>query len=719
MGKKKGSPFELNAHFSREDLAKLTENKQIYLWIGFILITALLLISRTVTNFNTLTVGEISNESIYHEGSAIAYISDVKTAAAKALVESEMEDIYKLDETLLNEASASLADLSNRLVAIVAAENGDDPGVAFRELLADSYREEVGAALAAVGGDGIKALEAELRNLLKENYGPGVNEAGMPEFRNHMEEAFAESYGENERAVLALLFSALHLAPNSLYDETATKAVLEARLSEVKPVQVTIRPGQLLVQRGTIVSEEQMEMLMKTGHLEQAKSVFYYLAVFGYAFVVYCLIFFFCRKSFPFYAYDRRGILILGIMINGFLLVAQLIMVLSGNLSGSLYTTLGYLLPLPAMAIISSTLMDQKFSFFMIVSMLLFLVLVTMNQIHFWLVAAVSALFSIYIMGRIRERYQLVSFGIYIGIFNAILVVLVGAVGEQTAETIGLGVVVGFISGLLSAVLALGFIPVLEKHFGFSTPMKLAELANPGHPLIKRLMTEAPGTYYHSVLVGNLAEAAADSIGADSLLVRVASYFHDIGKLERPQYFVENQECASNPHDKITPSLSMLIITSHVKDGVELAKEYDLPEGIIGIIREHHGDSVLKYFYCKAKEGEKGEDVKIEDFQYPCLKPQTKESAIIMMADSVQAALQSTHGLSKGQVKAKIHEIIQGKLMEGQFEECDLTFRDLHKIQEAFVGVYDGLAHFRIEYPNGLTARSQKSLPEMKNQKGI
>lgn len=707
MAKKKGL-FESNTLFSRTDFDRLREHKQILLWIGLILITSLLIIARTITSFYTLNVGEISNEDIYHEGSSITYISDVKTAAAKAVVEEQMEKIYKLDEKLMSNAASQLTEFVNGLVAIKNNES-EDKDSQYHNVLGDLYSDDVLAALNELSAQDLENLENNYRSFLQDNYASGVNADGMSSFNSLLEDKITdESFGSAQQAVLRLFVNKIPLVPNSVYDETATKAVLEARLSEVKPVQVTVKPGQLVIQKGTLITEEQMEMLTKTGLLEQAKSPLYYFGVFGYVFLAYFLIFLYCRRFFPFYAYDRRGILLLGIMIVGFLLVAQMIMVLSGSLSGSLYTTLGYLLPLPAMAIISTTLMDQKFSFFLIISILLFLALMIMSQINYLLVALVSSLFAIYLVGRVRERYQLMSFGFYISIINVLMIFLIGSIGEQTANTIGLGIVVGFISGFLSSALAVGFIPVLEKHFGLSTAMKLVELANPGHPLIKRLMTEAPGTYYHSILVGNLAEAAADAIDADSLLVRVGSYYHDIGKLERPQYFVENQEGLESPHSKLSPSLSMLIIVSHVKDGVEMAQEYDLPESIISIIREHHGNSLLKFFYCKAKEGEKGEDVKPEDFCYPCPKPQTKESAIVMMADSVQAAIQSVGQLSKGQLEAKIHEIIQGKLMEGQFEECDLTFRDLHKVQEAFVNVYEGLTHFRIEYP---------SLPELKPQK--
>ncbi|MEG1478119.1 MAG: HDIG domain-containing protein, partial [Clostridiales bacterium] len=302
---------------------------------------------------------------------------------------------------------------------------------------------------------------------------------------------------------------------------------------------------------------------------------------------------------------------------------------------------------------------------------------------------------------------------------NVGLIIAVGLIGGQGHIALLAGAVIGMISGFISSLLALGVLPLAETFFKMTTPMKLLELANPGHPLIKRLMTEAPGTYYHSVLVGNLAEVAADAIGADSNLVRVASYFHDVGKLERPKYFVENQEPNMNPHEKLNPSLSTLIIISHVKDGVEMAEDYDLPQSVVDIINEHHGNSVVQYFYHKAKAASHGDPVHKDDFRYPHPKPQTKESAILMMADSVQAALQSATLRSKGDMRAKIHDIIQNQLAAGQFEECDLTFRDLHKVQEAFFSVLSGLSHYRIEYPSMSDLDTKELVRELAAKKKV
>ena len=440
--------------------------------------------------------------------------------------------------------------------------------------------------------------------------------------------------------------------------------------------------------------------------LSEGKGLAYFLGVTLFVLFLFMMLFLFCRRYFPTYAFDREGILLVGSVVTAFLLICLIIMILVAESSGTLHSVLGYLLPLSSVALVFSTLTNQRLAFIVTTFSGILMSLLLLNQPMYLIVAACSSLFTIYAVGRIRERYQVVSFGFYLGLINALLILILGMIGEQSLRVMLIGAGVGLVSGLLASFIALGSIPLLENSLKLSTPMKLMELSSTGHPLIKRLMAEAPGTYYHSILVANLAEAAADAIGADSLLVRVASYYHDIGKLERPAYFTENQEPGNNPHDKISPAMSSLIIVSHVKDGIEMAKEYGLPDEVVNIIAEHHGDSVIKYFYHKAKE--QGDNVTEEDFSYPFPTPQTRESAIVMMADCVQATLQSMPPMSKGETAAKIHSIIEERLNSGQFVKCDLTFRDLAVIQDAFVSVYDGMKHHRIKYPD-LKALAKKS----------
>jgi putative nucleotidyltransferase with HDIG domain len=240
----------------------------------------------------------------------------------------------------------------------------------------------------------------------------------------------------------------------------------------------------------------------------------------------------------------------------------------------------------------------------------------------------------------------------------------------------------------------------MERLFDVTTNMTLIELSDMNHPVLKRLSIEAAGTYNHSVLVGNLAESAAERIGAHSLLARVASYYHDIGKIEKADYFVENAlGLDKNRHNKLAPSMSALIILSHVKEGLELARSYRLPQVIQDVIVQHHGTSWVSFFYEKALEQDPHKQVQEQDFRYPGPPPQTRETAIIMLADSVEAASRSVGTSSPKLLRELVKKIIRNKFMDGQLDQCNLTLRDLDGIVEGFMPVLQGMFHSRVKYP--------------------
>ncbi len=236
--------------------------------------------------------------------------------------------------------------------------------------------------------------------------------------------------------------------------------------------------------------------------------------------------------------------------------------------------------------------------------------------------------------------------------------------------------------------------------FGYTTDIKLLELANLERPILRKLMLEAPGTYHHSVIVGSLGEAAAATIGANPLLAKVSGYYHDVGKIKKPLYFIENQIACKNKHDKLAPSMSSLILTSHVRDGVEIAKRYRLGKAIVDIIQQHHGTSLIVYFYEKSKKL-KGEDaVNVEHFRYPGPKPQTKEAGLVLLADTVEAASRTLENPTPARIKGLVQKIINDVFLDGQLDECELTLRDLNKIVESFNKILNGIHHHRIEYPH-------------------
>jgi putative nucleotidyltransferase with HDIG domain len=293
--------------------------------------------------------------------------------------------------------------------------------------------------------------------------------------------------------------------------------------------------------------------------------------------------------------------------------------------------------------------------------------------------------------------------GLLIGVVNAVAVFGLSLLEQPQAawEIIAFSAVCAFLGGVLVSMLATFALPPLEHMFGSLTDIKLLELSNMNLPLLKELAVTAPGTYHHSVVVGTLAEKAAEAIEVNSLFTRVAAYYHDIGKMQQPHYFVENQKEGQNPHDNLSPSMSVLVLTNHVKEGIAYGEEYGLPQPLIDVIPQHHGTREILYFLEKAKQlAGNGEEINPDDFRYPGPKPQTKEAAILMLADSVEAVSRTLTDPSPGRTRARIHKTIHEILEDGQFDECGITMADLAKIEDAFVEVLAGMHHQRIEYPS-------------------
>lgn len=358
----------------------------------------------------------------------------------------------------------------------------------------------------------------------------------------------------------------------------------------------------------------------------------------------------------------------------------------------------GYLIPVAGIAMLVTILFDYKLAIVTVLGASIFTGIITGNHSEYIMVGALSGLLAVYTVSQVSERSELTRAGFLVSIGLAYLTFAVSLVmGHTFIETLR-NAGWGLLSGISSAVLTIGTLPFLESVFHITTPLRLLELSSPNQPLLKELMINAPGTYNHSIVAGNLVEGAAEAIGANPLLARVGAYYHDIGKMKRPFFFIENQ-LNDNEHDKINPNLSCLIITAHVKEGVEIAKENKLPQEIIEIIQEHHGTTIVSYFYHRAKERIEKQEISEDDFRYSGIKPRSKEAALVMLADSVEAAARTMAKPSLNRLEQLIRKITQSKLHDGQLDESELTLADLEKIVRAFTQVLASVYHYRIEYP--------------------
>ncbi|MDO3409171.1 HDIG domain-containing protein [Saccharibacillus sp. CPCC 101409] len=497
----------------------------------------------------------------------------------------------------------------------------------------------------------------------------------------------------------------LSITANRFYDEEATKeAAVQARENTET---VYIEQGDVLIHRGETITQDMYNLLRENDML---KTEVNYWPQFGLLLLSGLLsmgMLLFTRQNGDTFQYGNPQLLMI-VLIYFIMLIA---MHLTALVQRDTMNYVGYLAPVAIGCTLITLLLNIPFAYF---SAIVFSVLasVVLNSgpagifdFHFGFYTLVVSFAAIFTVHRASQRSTILKAGIMVSLFGAIAVLALSLIGDTSPDRNTLLYSVGFAlaAGLLTAILAIGLMPFFEVTFGILSALKLVELSNPNHPLLRKLLIETPGTYHHSVMVGNLSEAAAEAIGANGLLCRVGSYYHDIGKTKRPSYFIENQTNIENPHDSIDPKLSKSIIIAHARDGVEMQKEYKLPKRIRDIAEQHHGTTFLYFFYQKAlkQAEERGvePDFTEAEFRYHGPKAQTKEAAVVGIADSVEAAVRSLHKPTIEQVESMIGKIIKSRLDDQQFNECDITLKELDVVAKTLKEAVMGIFHSRIEYP--------------------
>jgi cyclic-di-AMP phosphodiesterase PgpH len=366
-----------------------------------------------------------------------------------------------------------------------------------------------------------------------------------------------------------------------------------------------------------------------------------------------------------------------------------------------------YLTPLAGLSIIGTMLLGPRIMFPVVVITSINVGIMSGNDFLLTAALLLGSGFAIYAVVRVRSRQQLLKAGLFIALITAAVTFAVGLLGGGTpSEALWQGLL-GLVNGLLSLMLAMVLLPLLEDAFNILTPMKLLELSNTGNTLLHKLLQKAPGTFTHSMQVGSLADAAAERVGADPLLARVGAYYHDIGKMEHPAYFIENQIAQVNPHATLSPALSAKVIKRHVKDGLEIGRAWGLPQEILDLIAQHHGSTRIEYFYRKAlEEALDDSEVNEADFRYSGGLPHSKEAGILMLADSIEATVKALPKPTPKRIEDVVADTIKRKLEDGQFDESDLTMHDIHEAGEAIREALIGFLGPRIEYPEAPTDKT-------------
>ena len=679
--------------------------------VYFILFTLAMTLIISSQNFLFQQVVEngISKKDVIAEKTIV--VEDTKrTEQHKKEVAQKIEPIMTVtqDDFIKN----NLSSLQNSILKIREKDTSESTKMEELGLLFDAEVESRNFIITYL----LKTSEEDLKNLFDKSKLTLINILNVgiseKEFDNHtigsvIKKHVAANTSKTQVTVITALLEQI-LVPNLVVDEFATDIARKNAQNAVKPYEVTFEKGDKILFEGEPVTKLKRDALRQAGYnlvelnYNGLAGVFFVIAFSIFAFRMYLD------------AFEKNNIELnqLQIIANMSIVLAVIAVMLPTGFSP-------YILPIPAYIMIISIFTNPRIALVCSILMLGMLTLGMQYDIQFVtsfiLISIVSAVF----MSKVNftRRFDLIKAGLYIAFIGALFVVSIYLLEKFLIDIenvlITRDALYAFLNGVISSMIVLGVLPLLEKVFKIVTPYALAELADHNQPILKRLQMEAPGTYHHCLMVANLCEAAAEAIGANPILAKVGAYYHDIGKLKRPFFFVENQSSfgIENPHKKLNPRLSKMVVTSHTKDGVEIAKskEYNLPQIVCDFILQHHGDGLASYFYNQAVQEEGAENVKEEQFRYSGPKPKTKEVAILMIADAVEAAVRAMKANTTEEIESIIKKIIDERINDNQLSDCPLTLKDLKVIAATFSRILRGTQHDRIKYQQNIAEEFKNS----------
>jgi hypothetical protein len=513
------------------------------------------------------------------------------------------------------------------------------------------------------------------------------------------------------------------IQPNITLNRSETQERQNKIGAEIKPVLYKIKAGEMLLREGARVSE--LDLVKLEALQSQTKKEQILLSSLGAALLLVSLLIttyiLHLNVQGPMANYHNKNLLLIASLSLTFFFLAAVSASFSELLTHNAPVSIPeesiyFGIPLAAGAMIICLFLGLAVAVPIALVMAIGFAFIFQNSFEIFIYFLISGTMAAYWLRSCRERKVFIIAGTKLGLLNIVLATAIHFyMGELSTSKLIWDWAFAFMGGVVAGIVTAGIVPLVEIAFDYTTDITLLELAHLDRPIMRRLMIEAPGTYHHSVIVGSLVEAAAAQIGANPLLAKVCGYYHDIGKIRKPLYFIENQNEGRNKHDKLAPSMSSLILIAHVKDGVETARENKLGQVIINTIRQHHGTSIIKFFYEKAKQ-KKGENaVNIDDFRYPGPKPQTKEAGLVMLADVVEAASRTLDNPTPSRIQGLVQNLINQIFSDGQLDSCELTLKDLHNIARSFNKILYGIHHHRIEYSESRATGNGNEKRKLKN----
>lgn len=659
-------------------------------WLSIVILVAPMPFSGQVQ----LQVGDVAPYDIFAPRQ-VTYVSEVLTKQRRDLAANAAPEVYDPPQTRIGRQQLTLATHILDFIASVRADSYADlptKAAQIRAISALDLPREVVSRTVTLSNPAWERVSNEIQSVLERTMREEIRENSLADERRKIPARVRLDFSDEDIAVVTAFVEDL-LAPNSFYNAERTEQRRQQARDRVEPVTATIERSETVLRAGDIVTATELEALEALGLRQPTWSWREAAAAAAFVLLLGVLFLYYFWTSEPQLWLRRTDSLILATVVIVFIAVARLVV--------PAHSLLSYLLPYAALGMLVSLVVNQRVA---LVVAGLFVLLVG------WLAAGDLELMAYAFAGgvagilKLRRGERLASFTLaagYVVAVNLLAMIAFRLADEQvSAVVVAQSGLLAIVNGLVTVTVTLIGVYLIGLVFGVVTPLHLIELSRPTHPLLRQLLLKAPGTYHHTLLVSNMAERAAEAIGADSLLTRVGTYYHDVGKTIRPYFFIENRTEGPDPHARLDPYTSAQVIISHVKDGIDLARKYRLPQRIIDFIPEHHGTLVVSYFYHQAtRQAGSSESVDRAAFRYPGPKPQSRETAIAMLADGAEATVRSRRTGTVEEIEQIVAESVNSRMISGQLDECPLTLDDLRLIRQAFVDVLRGLHHPRISYP--------------------
>jgi cyclic-di-AMP phosphodiesterase PgpH len=678
----------------RSLLPRSGEKRALLISMALLLVILVMLALEYVPRVARFEVGKPSAETVI-SSREFSVLDEEATRIARESERKRRESLFINDEVnreaiselgaffvLSREVAAREGDIAGKVAALLAVEDLDMSFEALETMLKASEEELSNIYAAAVD---------LLNTAMSSPVSPDTLESKQDEITQRAETMSLDRKTRQAAGELAASF----LAANTAYTSAAIARESEAAANRVEPVMVNYSAGQKIVEKGEIISDLTLALLSEAGALSPVGNYQQVLGISVMVLVLYVMAIVFFKRLRPEIARNWRVVAMICLVYLAFCIACRVCAVFMDE--NPLW---GYLIPLALVGLLFALLLDDLVALFMVALGGVLAGLFVKGNIFITFAALLGGIAGALLVTEIKKREDLIRVAIEISLILAVISMITASLIKDLGFVVYAGLL-GLGNGAFTAIVALGSLPLLERISGITTPMRLLDLASPDQPLMKELVSKAPGTYSHSVIVGNLANAAALEIGADAALARVGAYYHDIGKIKRSTFFVENQPSGYDGHNNLKPNLSALVITAHVREGVELAGEYHLPKEVTDIIRQHHGTSLVRYFYALALEqGEPTDAVNESRFRYPGEKPQSKEAALVMLADAMEAAAKALDKPTPVKLEQLVHSLIEERLEDGQLSESNMTMGDLELTGKTFVRILSSMYHERIEYPS-------------------